>query len=122
MPRRIQRTTDGSPIVGVYVGPDSDWACPITFSDVGGQYPSLTIPQIARMIVRDFAVLARTGHLAFPNWRFLGGTRGPVEFSYPSVDRIRTELAGHDLVCWCEPEIACHADVLLELANPGGAS
>jgi hypothetical protein len=27
------------------------------------------------------------------------------------------ELAGHDLVCWCAPA-ACHADVLLELANP----
>ncbi|MBR7191699.1 DUF4326 domain-containing protein [Gordonia sp. SCSIO 19800] len=121
MPQRIQCTTDGSPIEGVYVGPDSEWACPITFSDVGGQYPSLTIPQIARMIVRDFEVLARRGRLAFPSWRFLGGERGPVEFTYPSVERIRSELAGRDLVCWCEPEIACHADVLLELAN-GGAS
>lgn len=26
------------------------------------------------------------------------------------------ELRGRDLVCWCAPE-ACHADVLLELAN-----
>ena len=26
------------------------------------------------------------------------------------------ELRGKDLVCWCAPE-ACHADVLLELAN-----
>ncbi len=26
------------------------------------------------------------------------------------------ELAGKDLVCWCAPQ-ACHADVLLELAN-----
>ena len=29
---------------------------------------------------------------------------------------IRTELKGKDLVCWCAPE-ACHADVLLEIAN-----
>lgn len=29
---------------------------------------------------------------------------------------VRTELQGKDLVCWCSPE-ACHADVLLELAN-----
>lgn len=27
------------------------------------------------------------------------------------------ELAGHDLACWCAPQLACHADVLLELAN-----
>jgi uncharacterized protein DUF4326 len=26
------------------------------------------------------------------------------------------ELRGKDLVCWCAPE-ACHADVLLEIAN-----
>ena len=26
------------------------------------------------------------------------------------------ELRGRDLVCWCAPK-ACHADVLLELAN-----
>lgn len=29
---------------------------------------------------------------------------------------IATELRGKDLVCWCAPE-ACHADVLLEIAN-----
>ena len=26
------------------------------------------------------------------------------------------ELKGNDLVCWCAP-LACHADILLELAN-----
>jgi hypothetical protein len=30
-----------------------------------------------------------------------------------------SELAGKDLVCWCAPK-ACHADVLMELANRGG--
>lgn len=27
------------------------------------------------------------------------------------------ELRGHDLICWCEPTQACHADVLIALAN-----
>lgn len=27
------------------------------------------------------------------------------------------ELRGHDLVCWCRAGQACHADVLLEIAN-----
>lgn len=27
------------------------------------------------------------------------------------------ELRGKDLCCWCSPSKACHADVLLELAN-----
>lgn len=28
------------------------------------------------------------------------------------------ELAGRDLACWCRLDQACHADVLLEIANP----
>lgn len=31
---------------------------------------------------------------------------------------IRHELAGQDLACWCPLDQPCHADVLLELANP----
>ena len=29
-------------------------------------------------------------------------------------------LRGKNLACWCKPSKACHADVLLELANPEG--
>ena len=29
-----------------------------------------------------------------------------------------SELAGHDLACWCPLNQPCHGDVLLELANP----
>lgn len=36
---------------------------------------------------------------------------------YPKTMRFKfEELKGKDLVCWCAPE-ACHADVLLEIAN-----
>jgi hypothetical protein len=36
--------------------------------------------------------------------------------------KVRAELGGHDLCCWCKPPEAgerdwCHADVLLEIAN-----
>ena len=34
----------------------------------------------------------------------------------------RSALAGRDLVCWCPPGAACHADVLLEVSNPGGSA
>jgi len=30
----------------------------------------------------------------------------------------RRELRGKNLACWCKPGTPCHADVLLELANP----
>ncbi|MFJ9128897.1 DUF4326 domain-containing protein [Streptomyces sp. NPDC102340] len=37
----------------------------------------------------------------------------------PSLaEAARTELAGHDLMCWCPVGEPCHADVLLALANP----
>ena len=31
-------------------------------------------------------------------------------------------LRGHDLACWCPLDQPCHADVLLELANPSSLS
>ena len=30
----------------------------------------------------------------------------------------RRELAGKTLACWRPPDLPCHADVLLEVANP----
>jgi hypothetical protein len=35
--------------------------------------------------------------------------------------RVRTELRGKTLVCWCAPK-ACHADVLLRIANESPAT
>lgn len=35
--------------------------------------------------------------------------------------RVRAELAGRDLMCWCPVGEPCHADVLLRLANGGEA-
>lgn len=35
-----------------------------------------------------------------------------------TIADIRRDLAGHDLACWCPLDQPCHADVLLELANP----
>jgi hypothetical protein len=34
-----------------------------------------------------------------------------------SVAKVRRELAGKDLACWCPLDQPCHADVLLEVAN-----
>lgn len=42
----------------------------------------------------------------------------PYYFPYGFEDRVRSELGGHDLMCWCPDGTPCHADVLLELANP----
>ena len=34
-----------------------------------------------------------------------------------TVEDARRELAGRDLACWCRLDEACHADVLIEIAN-----
>jgi hypothetical protein len=40
--------------------------------------------------------------------------RGKLDFSKADV---RRELAGKNLACWCRLDQACHADILLEIAN-----
>jgi hypothetical protein len=39
------------------------------------------------------------------------------EAKYPSIEEIRTELKGHDLMCWCQLFEECHVDDLLRVAN-----
>lgn len=36
----------------------------------------------------------------------------------PNPASVHAQLAGRDLACWCAPDQPCHADVLLEMANP----
>lgn len=120
MPERIQLSRAKGwrkPEGAVVVARPSKWGNPITFSDVGGQYPSLGEHGIATLVVRDFRVLAEVGRLSYPNWRHFGGQRAPVDWTYPSVAEIRAELADRDLACWCPLDQPCHADVLLDLAN-----
>ena len=39
--------------------------------------------------------------------------------AHPTLrERIRRDLTGRDLMCWCAEPLACHVDVLLPLANP----
>lgn len=35
----------------------------------------------------------------------------------PTSDNIKKELAGHNLMCYCQLNQNCHADILLEIAN-----
>lgn len=42
--------------------------------------------------------------------------------TWVTVEDVQRELTGRDLACWCPLDVPCHADVLLKLANPGGAA
>lgn len=43
--------------------------------------------------------------------------RRHIQGKLASGDLNLSDLRGKNLACWCAPEVACHADVLLELAN-----
>ncbi len=94
MPKRIQmRRTKGwrKPENAIYVGRPTRWGNPYSVEEFG----------------RDEAI--RRFRLLFE----LKEKGAASEFPAPSVE----ELRGKDLACWCPPDKACHADVLLEMAN-----
>lgn len=63
-------------------------------------------------------VASPSGHF-LGYWREVGGSRWR-EHVTPKM--VRAELAGRVLACWCPLDQACHADVLLEIANGGESS
>lgn len=51
---------------------------------------------------------------------YISGGGWPLDWTTQpgfTFEDIRRELGGKDLMCWCPPELPCHADVLLEIAN-----
>lgn len=81
----------------------------------GGEVTEVHVRYMTRdEVIECFRALVRGG--GWPLDSMNGWSR-----MYPSVEEIRAELAGKDLVCWCYPTHPCHADVLLEIAN-GDAS
>lgn len=52
--------------------------------------------------------LADAHDLAVAHYRLWAAQHAP---------RIRAELRGWNLACFCAPQMACHVDVVLELAN-----
>lgn len=113
MPKRIQRQrTKGwrAPEGAVYVGRGSKWGNPYEVMPVGGHWTIIDAGEVRKFgLTRDEAVkLVCSWYCeAIPN-----GWNG-----VPDGDEIRAELAGKDLMCWCPLDAACHADVLLEIAN-----
>ncbi|RTE47908.1 DUF4326 domain-containing protein [Actinobaculum sp. 352] len=125
-PKRVQRRREKGwkmPLCGCgcgkparYVGRPTRWGNPAII----GQhmpYQSHARGDKARPTIRDAAQAVE--------W-YTGWLNGVVRLDYdptlyrvpPSIGRIRAELGGHDLACYCPPDQPCHADVLLALANP----
>lgn len=101
MPERIQRQrTKGwrKPAAVVNVCRPCDWSNPFRVGDALDLGPARGIVTITQQLAVEL----------FRAWVFENGWE----------DQIRNELHGQDLMCWCPPWEPCHADVLLELANP----
>jgi hypothetical protein len=86
------KTTRGwrRPITGAYVGRPTQWGNPYKVGR--GKH---TAEEAVMLFRRDLLA----GTLPF------------------TIEDVRRELKGMDLMCWCEPGAPCHADVLLEVAN-----
>lgn len=109
-PKRIQlRRTKGwrKPEGAIVVARPSKWGNPFAIAEHGRDG---SVSAFRQMLARTSS--ARHG------WLTRGGYCHTFT-TYPSDEEIRTELAGHDLACWCPLDQPCHADVLLDLANPG---
>lgn len=49
--------------------------------------------------------------------RITKGNNGRGEYRVSIMKRSLPDLRGKNLACWCSLDMACHCDVLLELAN-----
>jgi hypothetical protein len=95
-PKRVQlsrRKGARLPQTAINVARPGPWGNPFRIGDVG--------PDGERIETRTQAVALYRANVSRP----------PAGHSYE-------ELRGHDLACWCPLDAACHADVLLERANP----
>lgn len=119
-PQRIQlRRTKGwrKPDGAIVVARPSRWGNPFTVENCIDAGFATTTEQARKVCVE-----------AFRDW--LNGNRWADGSGVAADERLAAylasipDLAGHDLACWCPLEDAdgnrapCHADVLLQLANP----
>jgi hypothetical protein len=113
MPTRIQRKrTKGwrMPEGAVYVGRPTRWGNDLrpTMLDVHDRPLGVTrAVELYRLATLRFMTDVLADEDVSP-----GGIRAEAEAWL-------APLRGRDLACWCPLDQPCHADVLLELANPG---
>lgn len=93
------------PSGSIVVARPTKWGNPFLLSDVSRRFPSLDADQCAGFVVNEFRDL-------------MGSELLRARHNYPDPAEIRAVLAGFDLACWCPLNKPCHADVLLEVANP----
>ncbi|MGA4867472.1 DUF4326 domain-containing protein [Streptomyces lavendulocolor] len=126
-PERIQRKrTKGwhAPAGAKYVGRGTRWGNPWVIAQTRSGWAVNWAGQGASK--PDWTANASSKHAA--HVLAAGLFREFVALTVGYDVRARVELAGRDLMCWCPlvdadgQTVPCHADVLLELANPADAT
>ena len=115
MAERIQRKrTKGwrMPEGAIYVGRPTKWGNPIRIIPVRRNGP-FDLERDGVGFIGQHTGLDSARSSAARRYRDLVS----LGLTQVSIDDIRDELRGHDLACWCPLEFACHATVLLEIAN-----
>jgi len=116
-PRRLQRQrTTGwrKPEGAIYVGRPTAYGNPYRVTRVGKVWcVYLDIPDTDRVVTVSTVFDERQARQdAVNGFRDMFRTPGGAE----QADYFARQLHGRDLLCWCAPDMPCHADVLLELA------
>lgn len=99
MPRVYNKRHNNYPPNSVYVGRPSKWGNP---HPVDQPCKRCSTPEKQVVHARGEAVAAFEADIE--------GDQSGIK------ERIKRELAGQNLICWCAPQ-KCHADVLLRIAN-----
>jgi hypothetical protein len=113
MPDRIQRQrTKGwrMPAGAVYVGRPNRWGNPWKAELVDGVGWCCT--DTRDQLITPVATAAEAHSLAVQRYRDWLAQHPEL-----TAAAARADLRGKPLCCWCPPQLACHADVLLEIAN-----
>lgn len=111
-PKRIQRKrTKGwrMPVGAIYVGRQTQWGNPYRVVREGGfMWVEPDGQHIVCSTNREENLRERHQEAVdlYRKW-----------IATADLAELRRALGGRDLVCWCPADRACHADVLLELAN-----
>lgn len=110
-PVRVQRRrTRGwrAPAGAVYVGRPTRWQNPLRIRRRGRAWIVST---------RDGGIVAEARSRLEAHATAVALYRHLLEKHPRREEDVRAALAGRDLMCWCPPDLPCHADVLLEIAN-----
>lgn len=122
-PRRIQlRRTAGwrKPEGSVLVSRPSRWGNPFQIRRVDCSHSGMfcwTVADDTGITREHLDSKARAAEVAVDLFRLHIGPMGSHEYDAATMADLAKRLAGRDLCCWCPPEQACHADVLMDLAN-----